>query len=204
LRKEWPDTLYVKVSERVPFAWVEDWAPTGLADRKSSKPGMAHDRLVDEDGIEIEFSDPPVSGFPIIRRSGRPGVPGHGQGKSPDFLQSELAAGLTVLKAIAASGIGSKDFAELVMEVRALQEGHYDIRVQYQGIHLRFGQDDPEGQIRRFLSLKPEFLAKANQISELDLRFPGRLIVRSKVEDRTRKYRATVQMAARPASLEGR
>jgi cell division septal protein FtsQ len=204
LRKEWPDTLYVKVSERVPFAWVEDWAPAGLVDRMSIKPGMGHDRLVDEDGIELEFRDHPVSDFPVIRRTGLPGVPGHGQGESSDVLQSELKAGLTVLKAFAASGIGSKDFAELAMEVRVLQEGHYDIRVQYQGLQLRLGQTDPEEQIRRFISLKPEFLAKAPQISELDLRFPGRLIVRSKVEDRTRKYRAAIQMAARPASLEGR
>jgi len=204
LRKEWPDTLFVKVTERVPFAWVEDQSPAALANRKSTKPGMEHYRLVDEDGIELESLDHPASDFPVIRWTGLSSAPGHGQDESSDSVRGELKAGLTVLKAIAASGIDSKNFAELGMEVRALQEGHYDIRVQYQGIQLRLGQADPEGQIRRFLSLKPEFLAEVQRISEMDLRFPGRLIVRSKFEDGTRKYRAVTQIAARPARLEGR
>jgi cell division septal protein FtsQ len=204
LRKEWPDALFVKVTERVPFAWVEDRAPADPGGLMSAKPSMGRYRLVDEEGIELESLDYPASGFPVIRWSGVSEIPDPGRTGSSRFLGGELQAGLDVLKALAVSGIGSKNFASLVMEVRDRQDGRCDIRLRYQGLQLRLGTEDLDGQIRRFLSLKPALQAEAHRISEVDLRFPGRLIVRSVKKDKPEKYRAAMEMVARSASSERR
>jgi len=184
LRKEWPDALLVKIMERTPLAWIEDRMPIG------SKKG--HNRLVDEDGVELYALDYPPAGFPVIRLISISDIPDPGQVR--------LQAGIHVLKAFAASGVESEALADIEVEVRDAQ----DIRLRYQGLPLRLGFGDPEKQIRRFLFLKPELLAKAPGISEVDLRFPGRLIVRSRIEGRPKSDRAATPMTVRPASLERR
>lgn len=181
LRKEWPDALLVKITERAPLAWVEDRMPIGS--------GKGRYRLVDEDGVELDARDHPTAGFPVIRLSLISNIPDPGQ--------AGLQAGIHLLKAFTDSGAESEALADIEMEVRDAQ----DIRLRYQGLPLRLGFGDPEKQIRRFLFLKPELLAKAPGISEVDLRFPGRLIVRSRIEDRPKSYRAAAKMAVRPPSL---
>ncbi|HXC61317.1 MAG TPA: FtsQ-type POTRA domain-containing protein, partial [Nitrospiria bacterium] len=168
LRKEWPDALVVKITERAPLVWVEEQMPSEHRDRMPAKQGAGRYRLVDEDGVELESLDHPTAGFPVIRLNSISNI--------PDSGQAGLQAGIHVLKVLAASGMEAAVLADIEMEVRDAQE----IRLRYQGLPLRLGSGDTEKQIRRFLLLKPELLAKASQISEVDLRFPGRLIVKSK------------------------
>jgi cell division septal protein FtsQ len=182
LRKEWPDALVVRVTERTPLAWVEDRMPAGTE--------KGHYRLVDEDGVELDALGHPAAGFPVIRLSPASNIPDPGQ--------TRLKAGIQVLKATV-GGVESEDLADIAVEVRDAQ----DVLLRYQGVPLRLGFGDPREQIRRFLFLKSELLAKAPEISEVDLRFPGRLIVRSKVEEKN-KYRTAIPVALRPASLERR
>ncbi len=193
LRKEWPDALLVKITERTPLAWVEEQMPSEPRDLMPVKPGTGRYRLVDEDGVELESLDHPRPGFPVIRLNSISNIPDHGR--------AGLQAGIHVLKALAASGIGSEALMDIEMEVRGAQ----DIRLRYQGLPLRLGFGDPQEQIRRFLFLKPGLLAKAPRISEVDLRFPGRLIVRQKVEDRPKEYRAAqIKGEAAPRPYTGR
>ncbi len=180
-RKEWPDGLVVKVSERTPFAWVED---RGIASERGRY------RLVDEDAVDLDFLGHPAGGFPVIRLGPNRSDPGRGK----------VTAGILALKAFAAGGIEGGAFGEAEVEVRDPQ----DVLIRYKGLPLRLGFGDPNEQIRRFLVLQQELLARASEISEVDLRFPGRLIVRSKMEEKNKTYRAAPRMAARPASLERR
>jgi hypothetical protein len=140
---------------------------------------------VDEDGVELDSLGHPAAGFPVIRLRSAPGIPDPGR--------TRIKAGIQVLKATV-GGVESEDLTDVVVEVRDAQ----DVLLRYQGVPLRLGFGDPREQIRRFLFLKSELLAKAPEISEVDLRFPGRLIVRSKAEDRAKKYRAATSVAAEP------
>jgi cell division septal protein FtsQ len=173
LRKEWPDALVVRVVERTPFAWVEDRMPAGSAKGRY--------RLVDDDGVQMDSLDQAAAGFPIIRLSAAPRVPDPGR--------TRLKAGIKTLKAFEASGVELEALEEAQVEVRDAQ----DVLLRYKGLSLRLGFGDPNEQIRRFLILKPELLARAPEISEVDLRFPGRLIVRSKIEDKKGSYRTAIQ-----------
>jgi cell division septal protein FtsQ len=173
LRKEWPDALVIKLTERTPFVWVENRMPGG------SEKGRY--RLVDDDGVEMDSLGHPAAGFPVIRLTSASNIP------DPD--QTGLKAGIHVLQALAVSGVEPEDLTDIAVEVRDAQ----DVMLRYKGLPLRLGFGDPNEQLRRFMVLKPELLAKAPEISEVDLRFPGRLIVRSKLEVRTKKYRAATQ-----------
>jgi cell division septal protein FtsQ len=171
LRKEWPDALVVMVMEREPFAWVEDRAPV-----RSEK---ARYRLVDDDGVEMESLGRPAGGFPLVHLASNVSDPG----------RTRLKAGIQTLKAFEVSGVEPEALEEAVVEVRDPQ----DVVLHYKGLSLRLGFGDPKEQIRRFLFVKQELLARSPEISEVDLRFPGRLIVRSKIENKQQKYRAAVQ-----------
>jgi len=154
LRKEYPDTLAVRVIERQPVAVLV---------------GRQVEAIVDETGAVLEAWPSgggiphPWSGLPVVH-----GVePGSLRDGSTAALQ-HFAASLEILRAASSS-------ADPVLD---LDVGRWDdVRVQRHGYELRFGEGHFDEKWRRFLSVENEIERRHEGVHEVDLRFPDQVVV---------------------------
>jgi len=155
LRKEYPDTLAVRVIERRPIAVLV---------------GRQVAAIVDETGTVLEAwpnggkIPDPWSRLPVIHGM----EPGSLREGGPAALQ-RFAAALDILRAASVS-------AEPLMD---LDIGRWDdVRVQRHGYEVRFGEGRFEEKWRRFLSVENEIERRHEGVHEVDLRFSDQVVVR--------------------------
>ena len=155
LRKEYPDTLAVRVIERRPVAVLA---------------GRQVEAIVDETGTVLEAW--PNGGELPNQWSRLPVIHGVEPGSLRDGGSAALqhfAAALEILRAASSS----------VDPVLDLDVGRWDdVRVQRHGYELRFGEGPFDEKWRRFLSVENEIERRHGGVQEVDLRFPDQVVVR--------------------------
>jgi cell division protein FtsQ len=155
LRREYPDTLSVQVIERNPVAVIA---------------GRQVETIVDETGTLIEQW--PNGGELPGRWSSLPVIHGIEAASLRDHdprAMAGLSAALEILRTDpTAAGEG------LALDVGRMN----DTRVQRRGYWLRFGAAPFVEKWHRFLSVEGEIERRHGGFREVDLRFPGRVIVR--------------------------
>lgn len=155
LRKEYPDTLSVRVIERRPVAV--------LAGRKNGAITDTTGTVLEEWPIGRNVPGP-WSELPVIH-----GVePNSLRRLDPDTLQRFSTA-----LAILATAPSPSD-PDLVLEASRWD----DVRVQRHGYWLRFGDGFFDEKWKRFLSVENEIEHRHDRVREVDLRFPDQVVVR--------------------------
>ncbi|MBI3609324.1 MAG: FtsQ-type POTRA domain-containing protein [Nitrospirae bacterium] len=159
LRKQYPDTLSIRVVERRPVAVLA---------------GPASSALVDATGaVMVEGPDPArVSGpwlfLPVVHGIERMSL----RDRDPGALRS-FSAALEVLRAIPPMGDGDVH-GGLDMDV-----GRWDdVRVLRHGYRFRLGAGSFDEKWQRFRSVETEIERRYEEGREIDLRFPDQVIVR--------------------------
>jgi cell division protein FtsQ len=155
LRKEYPDTLAVRVIERRPAAVLA---------------GRQVEAIVDETGTVLEVWS---SGGEIPNQWSRLPVI---HGVEPISLRDggsaalqRFGAALEILRAASSSADPKLD-----LDVSRWD----DVRVQRHGYGLRFGEGRFDEKWRRFLSVESEIERRHEGVREVDLRFPNQVVVR--------------------------
>lgn len=155
LRREYPDTLSVQVIERRPVAVIA---------------GRQVEAIVDESGTLIEQW--PNGGELPGQWSSLPVI--HGieaaslRDRDPRAMRG-LSAALEILRTDPTAAAEGLD-----LDVGRMN----DTRVQRRGFWLRFGAAPFDEKWHRFLSVEGEIERRHGGFREVDLRFPGRVIVR--------------------------
>jgi cell division protein FtsQ len=155
LRKEYPDTLSVRVTERRPVAVLA---------------GRRVEAIVDETGTVLE--EWPNGGeipnlwsrLPVIH-----GVEGISLRNGDSGAVQRFGAALEVLRAAP-----STVEPELDLDVSQWD----DVRVRRNGYWIRFGEGSYDEKWRRFLSVENEIERRHEGVQEVDLRFPAQVVVR--------------------------
>jgi cell division protein FtsQ len=155
LRKEYPDTLSVRVTERRPVAVLA---------------GRQIEAIVDDTGTVLEEwpngaqTPNPWSHLPVIH-----GVEASSLRDGDSAAVQRFGAALDVLRAASSS-------AEPGMDLDAGQWD--DVRVRRNGYWIRFGEGSIDEKWRRFLSVENEIERRHEGVQEVDLRFPAQVVVR--------------------------
>jgi cell division protein FtsQ len=155
LRKEYPDTLAVRVIERRPVAVLA---------------GRQVEAIVDETGTVLEQwsngGEIPTQWLrlPVIHGVEPISLRGGGSAALQRF-----GAALEILRAASSSADPALD-----LDVSRWD----DVRVQRHGYGLRFGEGPFDEKWRRFLSVESEIERRHEGVREVDLRFPDQVVVR--------------------------
>ncbi|HUK56711.1 MAG TPA: FtsQ-type POTRA domain-containing protein [Nitrospiria bacterium] len=155
LRKEYPDTLSVHVTERRPVAVLAGREAGAVVDETGT--------ILEQwpNGGEIPFH---WSRLPVIHGLEAASL----RDGAADAVQ-RFGSALQILRAAPSSADQGLD----------LEIGRWDdIRVQRHGYWLRFGEGSFDEKWRRFLSVAGEIERRHEEVREVDLRFPDQVIVR--------------------------
>jgi cell division protein FtsQ len=155
LRKEYPDTLSVRVTERRPVAVLA---------------GRLVEAIVDETGTVLE--ERPNGGeipnswsqLPVIH-----GIEAISLRDGGSAAVQRFGAALDVLRAASSSEVPGLD-----LDVSQWD----DVRVRRHGYWIRFGEGSFDEKWRRFLSVENEIERRHEGVQEVDLRFPAQVVVR--------------------------
>lgn len=155
LRKEYPDTLAVRVTERRPVAVLAGRQAEAIVDETG--------KVLEQwpNGGEIPY---PWSRLPVIH-----GVEAGSLREGDSAALQRFAAALEILRAASSSTDQG-----LNLEVSRWD----DVRVQRHGYWLRFGEGRFDEKWRRFQSVENEIERRHEGVREVDLRFQDQVVVR--------------------------
>jgi len=151
----WPNRIDVRVSERIPQAFVR------LPARRRGGPSIA--ALIDADGVILPApSDPGTYELPVLA------------GVREDQTPSERAARVKTLRELL-HDLGKS--AEQVVEVNAAELTNWKLtmEVEDRAVTLSLGNDQFGKKVERFLQHWPEIKRRAPNAYKFDLRLPDRI-----------------------------
>ncbi len=153
VRKELPASIVAEIIERRPEA------------RVSAKNGVY---LVDNEGMILEKAGLAYDFLPLIKGLGHIEI---SPGKRVEW--KDAGEGLEIIKMVS-SDLNSNTHGNPVVDLSRRGETKLLLR----GYTLRFGTGTARDEIARFLEVKEEINRRFSGPSEIDLRFPKRVIVR--------------------------
>lgn len=157
IRKVYPNKLIIDVTERVPYLVLQEGSRRVLADRSGIILGEALTML----SIEEELNLPTVLGLHL-----------------PDSFQSPIDDLSAFRRAVAFLEVAYQDGrppdSQFVVDVGKKDETIID----WKGYHLRAGVSGVEEAWNEFNWVREDIIKRKNRIQEIDLRFPGQVIVR--------------------------
>jgi hypothetical protein len=166
VRKTFPDTLKIKVSERRPIALVVEGKRRVLVD----ETGKVLEALPPRGAATVSFNDTfeeEGAGLPIL------------MGMEIEALQrNETEPFRVFLKAIDLIKIMVPESQTVQGTLRIEVHRGNSIIVERNGYRIWFGTEGFQEKWDRFLSVESDMHLRKKDIKEVDLRFPGQVIVR--------------------------
>jgi len=157
IRKVYPNRLIIDVTERLPYLVLQEGSRRVLADRSGVLLGEALTTL----SIEEEDRLPTVVGLHL-----------------PDTFQSPLDDLSGFRQAVAFLKVAYQEdrpaASPFVVDVGQKDETIVD----WNGFHLRVGVEGYEEAWKQFHWVREDIIKRKDRIQEVDLRFPGQVIVR--------------------------